>query len=399
VYTGLVASLIVLFVAMPLLFNNWRVNTNVFNAIYFIFKLIGLGASVLLLWYELDKHNPFLQQICTGAGKKSSCNAVLESKYAKFLGLFTWSEIGFAYFFTGTFLMLIFGLAANGIFLLMILSISALIYIPYSIYYQYFKIRIWCPLCLLIQGVLLVEGLLSIYTISTIDSLPGLLFNNINLALLFGSIFAFTIISWEFAAQKIKKAKEAAFAIGALSRIKNDPQIFTALLEKQKQIENLPDNLGIIIGNPNAATKIVKVCNPYCGPCAKAHAKLHKLLEQLNDLSVQIIFNTPLNTADRRYQPTRHLLAIAESAELNKSLHIALDNWYGAEVKDYNRFAEAYPIPSTLHGDFDKSIEHMYNWCIANKITATPTMFINGYQLPKNYKIDEIAYILKSEMN
>ena len=34
-------------------------------------------------------------------------------------------------------------------------------------------------------------------------------------------------------------------------------------------------------------------------------------------------------------------------------------------------------------------------WCDETKIEFTPTFFINGYKLPKNYKIDEVKYFLE----
>ena len=32
-------------------------------------------------------------------------------------------------------------------------------------------------------------------------------------------------------------------------------------------------------------------------------------------------------------------------------------------------------------------------WRYKNKLTATPTILINGYQLPDNYKIEDMRYL------
>jgi len=71
-------------------------------------KFSGLVVSCLLLWYEADKANPVLIKICSG--RKTNCNAILNSKASKILGL-SWSEIGFFYFAWGFLFIL---LTANG---------------------------------------------------------------------------------------------------------------------------------------------------------------------------------------------------------------------------------------------------------------------------------------------
>lgn len=387
----------VLFISSPLLGFNW--SSTMYGSgypFYYFLKFFGLIVSTLLLWYEVDNHNPFLQQICTGAGEKSSCNSVLASKSAKLLGIISWSEIGFAYFLSGLFVLIVYGLGGVHQILLMATSIVSLVYIPYSLFVQYNVIKKWCPLCLLVQVVLLLEGITSIYLLNSNHvNLSNILFNNGTALLSLALLFIAPLVIWYFISDTIKKAKVSQFATSALSRIKNDPAIFNALLEKQDEIGELPKNLGIIIGDENAKHRIVKICNPHCGPCAKMHVKLEQLLAQVKDVSVQIIFNTPLNTKDRRYLPTKHLLAIANSGKANHSLNHALDDWYTAPVKLYYAFAEKYPVDNLEDERLDACIKTMSDWCNHHNIAATPTVYIDGYKLPKNYSIDELALILK----
>ena len=389
--------LAIIFFISPLISYDWNLTVyGIVYPLYYFIKLLGLIISILLLWYEIDNHNPFLQQICTGAGEKSSCNSVLASKSAKLLGIISWSEIGFAYFFSGIFALIFYGLGGFHQKLISALSIVSLVYIPYSLYVQYKVIKKWCPLCLVVQTILLLEGIAGIYLLTLNPfSLLNILFDNVTALLSLAVLFISPLVIWSIIADTIKKAKESQFATSALSRIKNDPAIFNALLEKQEELGELPKNLGIVIGDENSRHRIVKICNPHCGPCAKMHVKLEKLVEQVKDLSVQIIFNTPINTKDRRYLPTKHLLAIANSSKANHLLHQALDDWYTAPVKQYDAFAEKYPIDYFEDETLDSSIKKMSDWCNQNKIIATPTVFIDGYKLPKNYSIDELAYILK----
>lgn len=381
----------------PLLSFNWRLDINsVIYSFYYFLKFFGLLVSVLLLWHEIDNHNPFLQQLCTGAGEKSSCNSVLASKSAKLFGVISWSEIGFAYFFASVNTLIIFGLGEIHQVALMTISVFGLLYIPYSIYFQYKVIKKWCPLCLAVQTTLFFEGLISIVLLSQKLNNPiNILNKNSSSLFIIGLIFIATLLIWNLIADIIKAAKESSFAKLSLSRIKNDADIFNALLEKQAAHSELPKDLGIFIGDDQAKHRIVKVCNPYCGPCANMHVKLEKLMKEVKDISVQIIFNTPLNTKDKRYLPTKHLIAIAQTGISLYSLQQALDDWYTAPIKDYETFARNYPINNLDYEQIDVSIGLMSDWCSQNLITATPTLFIDGYKLPKSYSIDELSYILK----
>jgi len=50
-----------------------------------------------------------------------------------------------------------------------------------------------------------------------------------------------------------------------------------------------------------------------------------------------------------------------------------------------------------LNGEIEKQtaeVAKMENWCLDNKIMATPTIFINGYQFPDVYDIGDLQYFL-----
>jgi len=164
------------------------------------------------------------------------------------------------------------------------------------------------------------------------------------------------------------------------------------LLPKQKHITKDARGLGITIGNPNATNTIIKVCNPYCGPCAKAHSEIDSLLEANNDLKVQIVFTATPNDKDKRSLPVKHLLAIAEK-ENDVLTKQALYDWYLADKKDYQDFAVKYPMNGELKKQ-EAKVEAMNKWCNQTEIVFTPTFFINGYQLPDVYNISDLKYFL-----
>ena len=124
---------------------------------FLLLKLSGLGISGLILWREIDKDNPLVQKLCSGGGK-ADCNTVLDSKAFKFAdGAISPGSLAFAYFFAGS-LMLLTQLSSQSLLsTLAWLSLATLPVVVTSFYYQAFKIKKWCRLCLILLGVLLLE--------------------------------------------------------------------------------------------------------------------------------------------------------------------------------------------------------------------------------------------------
>lgn len=364
----------------------------VLPVLYSILTLAGVAITTLLLWYEVDQNNEVLQEICTaGSNKKVNCGAVLQSKNAKILGI-SWSTIGFVYFAGNLIMLLISGISNLSVLnILSWLTLAATPYVFYSVYYQWRIAKQWCVLCLTVQVVLSLQCMVTF--IAGWHDLT--LFQNtgiVNIITMAVSSFAVPFIIVSLLIPALRKAKESTRLNHELQKLKHNPEIFNAVLEKQRAIEHSTEGLGITMGNPNGKLKIVKVCNTYCGPCARAHAPIEELLHNNPDLQVQIIFTASNNEGDRQLNPVTHLLAIhqKQDAALTEK---ALDDWYMAEKKDYEVFAQKYPMNGELKKQGDK-IEAMRNWCNETGIQFTPTFFINGYQLPSNYSVNDLKYFL-----
>lgn len=358
-------------------------------SIYLLAKLVGFVASVLLLWYDIDKGNPLLKQICSGI-QKANCNAVLNTKAATLGGFITWSEVGFVYF-AGSLLLAAFAGINAVLPLLSLCSLLALPYIIFSVYYQWKVAKQWCVLCLMVQGVLFTEGLLvTANSAISIAAIETTLTTNWFLAIL---AIAIPTAIWFLLKPILRRLQATKYEKRSYLQLKYNDEVFWSLLQKQPSvIEHPTEGLGLTIGNPNAKHTIIKVCNPYCGPCATAHPELEKIIEQNPDVKAQIIFNVSDDERDFRAKPVRHFLAIAEKGDEHIT-HKALDDWYLAEQKNYEAFAIKYPMNGELKKQTEK-LGKMKQWCDDVKIQYTPTIFINGYELPKTYQIKDVNYFL-----
>lgn len=372
----------------------FRLGTNaLFPVIYTLLSLAGLVVSALLLLYQYNRHNPVLQQICS-SGKNINCGNILDSKASKIAGI-SWSTLGFSYFMGQLLLILFFGMTNP--LLLFVMSWLSIIVIPYtffSIYYQWQVAKQWCVLCVLVQAILLLEFIIpfisSWHNLSSIaniipDQIPSII-----------TAFALPFITITVLMQALEKAKEIKQSKRDLHFLKRNSEIFEALLSKQEAITEPVDGLGITLGNSDARYKIIKVSNPYCEPCAKTHIAIDELLQNsAGEVQVREIYLASNNKNDKATPPVKHLLAIAEQGDENQ-VKQALNDWYATGKKNYDAFAAKYPLNGELKMQ-DEKINQMFNWCMQMKITSTPVFFINGYMLPKVYKIDDIKYFLTED--
>jgi len=270
------------------------------------------------------------------------------------------------------------------------LNVAALPYTIFSIYYQAKVARHWCVMCLAVQLLLILQFVVALlggfHTVTFFTSISFSLFP----VLFFSFCVPFLIVSLLVPA--LRKAKEGTISRNDLKRLKHNSSIFNALLEKEKMVSEPTEGLGITVGNPNARHHLIKVCSPYCGPCSKAHPLIDELLDNNQDVKLQIIFSSYDNDFDISAPAARHMLAIFEKGDESLTKK-ALDDWYLPEKKDYQRFAEKYPVDGDL-GQQGKKLQAMRDWCDKVDVAYTPTFFINGRQLSELYTVTDLKYFL-----
>lgn len=377
---------VILFTSFAMLFISGAVPV-LATIVIVLTKLTGLACTVLLLSYESGYASTFVNHLCS-AGAHSSCDAVLKSKAAKVAGI-SWSEAGLFYF-TGTTLLLLFpGMSyAVKASLLGIAATAVAPYIFFSLYYQWRVAKQWCPLCLTVQAVLTAELLWSIFFAWRIP-LPAIELNAI-LSLLLCTLVPLTV--WFSIKPVILRAKDEPIYRAAYKRLLHNPDILDFQLQQQPEAPEGYEALGITLGNPFASNTIIKVCNPYCAPCAETHTVLDEIISGNNDVKVKLIFAASNEKNDRRGPAARHLLAIAargNAAETKEALH----KWYTSDKKDYDAFASKHPADNNELIAQEEMIDAMRQWCGNAGITGTPTIYVNGRKLPDTYKTAELKKI------
>lgn len=347
----------------------------------FIVKLSGLGISAILLWSEVDKKNTAITQFC-GGGDQTDCNSVIDS--FSIAGLFSLGNLAFAYFLAGTSLLLISSFSGSALALLSLLSISCLAIIPFSLYFQGVKLKKWCRLCLWISGILVVELAVSQFL------MPELAWPAFGELGLFSFVFLASVLGWISLKPYLMAQKELYITKSKLAKVLSNKELFDYFLGTSRQITSNPEGLGIFLNGANPKFHVLKVCNPYCGPCARTHPLLEQLYEAGN-IDLQIVF-VPGGGDEVRLKTIRHLLGIASKGNLEQTRQ-ALDEWYSQDKKDYEAFAAKYPLNGKLAKQ-ESNLKAMLDWAEKEQITHTPTIFINGYELPSTYTVEDLKYVL-----
>lgn len=115
-----------------------------------LLDLAGLAFTYMLVQKTSGVKSRAADAVC-GVLQTGGCDSVLETKASKFFGLFSWSEVGFTYFSVSLLTLLLF---PQWIGYLAICNALCLPYTVWSIWYQKFRAKAWCTLCVSVQTTL-----------------------------------------------------------------------------------------------------------------------------------------------------------------------------------------------------------------------------------------------------
>lgn len=113
-------------------------------------NLVGLYVTYQLLLKTYNIKSTHADRIC-GIIDRTGCHTVLSTSAAKFFGIFGWSEVGFAYFSISLMTLLMF---PQYIGFLALINACCCPFSIWSVWYQKYRAKAWCTLCLITQACL-----------------------------------------------------------------------------------------------------------------------------------------------------------------------------------------------------------------------------------------------------
>ena len=345
------------------------------SLLLFLTKSTGILLSVLLILHEFEVHLSLTDKLCH-LNKATNCNTVLNDKASKVFGWFGWADAGFVYF-TGGFLFLLLNLNEQGLSLLAILSALSVPYPLFSIYYQGFVLKKWCPMCLGVQLILIIEFILLLPRFSQFSFAFNTLSDLILTFLVTSIIYTLFIL---FTREKMSNEMHYYKYLG----FKKNPDILRILMYDQMYYDIPVTETSLVFGDKDARLKITAFLSLHCSHCARAFEKIRNMLKEEED----ILINLVLMTSDNKMLST--LYNYHRAGEDEESLRL-LELWFNADPYSRTRVTDGLCIPedSDITGMVNEANGRLFKEC---NVMGTPAFFINGYKLPNQYDIDDIKY-------
>jgi thiol-disulfide isomerase/thioredoxin len=155
-----------------------------------------------------------------------------------------------------------------------------------------------------------------------------------------GCIYVIAALGINILVPILSKNRIVKYLRQELNSLKANEDVFEVFLKKQAHYAVNKSDSQILFGNPDAGLRITVLTNPFCNPCALMHKRIERLLKDTNDkICIQYIFASFASDLD---------------------------------------FANKYLIAAYM--EHDRS--------------SLPTILVNGYQLPENYKIEDLRYFV-----
>lgn len=353
-----------------------------------ILNIIRMYIGYLLVQKQINIHSRIADKICS-LFAKGDCNDVLNSSAAKFLGIVGWSELGLSFFLSNVFLILF---IPKLLFYLSLINILTLPYSFWSIWYQKFRAQTWCSLCLIVQ---LLFWLLFItdFTFGLIQFPNFSILNILSIALIYGMplLLINLLLPYKIAEKKLIGITQQ------FNSLKMNDKVFLGQL-KDQTFYKIDSNLStIIFGNPKAKNTITIFSNPHCGPCARMHKKIEKLLKETDGkFCVQYILSSFDKTLDSSCE---FFLYVNRVFPIEKRDQI-YNEWFDKGKYDKENFFKKYAYivdNNIVSEEFQIHLE----WKKETKLQATPTVIFDGYKLPEMYsqQIEKLIFFTDIEIH
>lgn len=356
---------------------------------------VGVVIGYFLFAKEVGVKYRLVENFCN-IGVRSNCDDVLQSDGAVVFGEIKLSYLSFSYFVFHLLLSAIFCSLPNYGFSVFVvgagMTILAIPVVIYSLFCQAFRLKAWCRLCLAVAGTCVLMSALFAghYALNRVEPVR---YDGVTISIL-GALYLIVTAAVVLLGRTVRDANDDFQAAREAERIKNNPHIYNFLLHQQRKVDSsfLADELRI--GSPGADVEIVMASNLHCRPCRDQHRVASELVALFPDrVSVAFRFLRSGKGEDAEIGANEYLIQywienIIDEEDRYRRTDEMLHEWYSQ--MNLSSFAATHPLKAAI-GDATRAIEEFhYSWAEAAKIRRTPTFFVNGYELPHVYKLEDL---------
>lgn len=341
-------------------------------------NVMGLYVAFMLLQKQLHIPNKFADKLC-GIAKESHCETVTNSDGGELFGLVKLSEVGSAFFFVNL-VTLIF--SPQSLYLLAIVAACVLPFSFWSIWYQKFKAKSWCVLCLITLAIMWLQA--SVYLIGGIYKLYDINWLTI-IELLAGYVVAVLSINKIMDLFEIKS--KARMWHREYNRLKVNDKVINAFELGAATFNTEKETCSsLFFGNPDAPTQITVFSNPYCFPCAIMH-------ERIKDLPGNAVrVNYVMSYFPSKGSSINHYIIAAYQQLGPEKTWDLMTRWYESDKTIGDKFFKDLGLDITSK-DVISEFEKHEKWKQNDRLYGTPTVIVNGREIVYPYVVEDYMYI------
>ena len=345
-----------------------------------LLSLVGAFASVLIQVNELGFQSQIVKQLC-GVFNESGCDRVINSNYGRGVAGITIADASLLYFLS-QFILYVGGCLGKSVYFtsLFTLSVLGLVAIFWSIYTQAFKLKKWCALCLVIVFILASQAITSYFFKYTLINSMSLVYFVFPTTILILLVLPIKYLIKANIANNIKLIE--------LKRFKLDGALFITKWQQEHLVDDPEESINLVIGSRDAPLCITAACNLYCNPCAKTHRVLDDLLSRHgNHVCVKLKL---LTGGDKSVKAASAVLQKAAEDLPENTRQAIFSTWF--EYMNLEKWTQLWQPNSKF--DVQDSLKQHQLWIQKNRITATPTLFLNNRQIPGQYSLEDVGHLV-----
>lgn len=344
-----------------------------------LINIVGVFVCLLLLSKQLNLNSSIAKRVCTAFANQDGCDRVLNMSAAKFLGRFSWSEIGLGFFIVN---LLLFPFQALYTSVLLI-NFFALPFTFWSIGYQKYVAKQWCVLCLIVQFVLWIFCFSNIHYLDICNCT----WRNIALVVF---VYVNVILSINVFVSFLSKYRKNKYLYTQLKQQSLDVDVFKFFLYKQPFYSTDKKVSSLCFGNKSSGNVITIVTNPFCTHCAELHREIVEYGFLYNpSYCVQYLFNS---YSDDKRIIDRLLISLFFSMGENEVASV-YDEWFSTGIHDPAKFVQRYSIGNERLPEVEIESQNHWKWFDTNGIIKTPIVLMNGYKLPQTYQLRDLLFV------
>lgn len=343
-----------------------------------LINVMGIYCAFLLLQKQLHIPNKIADKLC-GFAKESHCENVTESDGATILGLVKLSEVGFGFFLTNLIVILI---CPKSMFWLTVYAVCVLPFSFWSIWYQKYKVKNWCVLCL---------SSLALMWLQAITYFIGGYYlyqhNNWITPIAILTTYVLIVLITNKSMTLIERFRDNQNWRRQYEELKSDDKVVNAFEGNMPRLDTSAETCSaLLFGNPDAEKTLTVFSNPYCGPCALMHKRIKHLIG--NCLNIQYVMTY---FSEEQSIINKYIIASYQQLGANKAWDI-LTEWFEGGKKHGELFFNKYNLDITtpeVEAEFAKHIA----WSKDKDLHGTPTDLLNGREIIWPYVVENYYYL------